>query len=254
MIVEEKGLEYLDKKDIFSKQDYFDVLKCNGYTKTQDSFLVSFQKLVNDGLVQRVGRNIYQIARDNLFSYEYAYSDLANEVSNCINKNYKYMNYVVFETVQLNEFINHQLGRNTIFIFIDNEVINFAFNTLKDKFGNKVMLSPRVIEFNQYRSENMIILRRLVSESPQNSKNLWHITLEKMLVDIMADSLIKETFAESEYKFIYENTFNKYIIDESKMFRYAKRRNIADKIKKFIESETAIILKTEVKDDKKRKF
>ena len=250
MVIEEKGLEYIDKKDIFSKQDYFDVLKCNGYKKTQDSFLVSFQKLVNDGLVQRVGRNAYQIARDNLYLYEYTYSNLANEVSKYINSNYSFMNYVIFETIQLNEFINHQLGRNTIFIFVDNEVINFVFNTLKDTFKNKVMLSPRIIEFNQYRSEDMIILRRLVSESPQNPKKLWYITLEKMLVDIMADSLIKETFSESEYKSIYENAFNKYIVDESKMFRYARRRNVADKIKNFIKNETNIMLKTEDKDDK----
>ena len=250
MIAEQKGLEYLDSKDIFSKQDYYDVLRSKGYSKTKDTFFVCFQKLINDGFVQRVGRNAYQIAKSNLNIYEHSYSDLANEISNCIHINHKFMNYVIFETIQLNEFINHQIAQNIIFVFVDNEVIDFAFKTLKDTFENKVMLLPSVKEFNQYRSTDMIVLRRLVSESPQNLKKRWHITLEKMLVDIMAEPTIKETLGKSEYKDIYENAFNKYIIDESKMFRYAKRRGIAEEIREFIKNETTVSLKVEGKYDK----
>ena len=157
------------------------------------------------------------------------------------------MNYIIFETTQLNEFINHQISRNTIFVFVDGDVIDFAFNTLKDTFNNMVMLSPSIKEFKQYRSEDMIVLRKLVSESPQNLNKTWQITLEKMLVDIMAEAILKEILAESEYKYIYETAFNKYIIDESKMFRYARRRGIAEKIRDFIEKETTVSLKVEAK-------
>lgn len=247
MITEEKGLEYLKLNDIFSKQKYFNVLSNNGYNKTQNSFFVSFQKLINNGFVQRVGRNAYQIAKSNLHYYEHSYSNLANNISNCIKNNHNYMNYIIFETTQLNEFINHQISRNTIFVFIDGDVIDFAFNTLKDTFNNMVMLSPSIKEFNQYRSEDMIVLRKLVSESPQNLNKTWQITLEKMLVDIMAEAILKEILAESEYKYIYETAFNKYIIDESKMFRYARRRGIAEKIRDFIEKETIVSLKVEAK-------
>ena len=70
-------------------------------------------------------------------------------------------------------------------------------------------------------------------------------TLEKLLVDIFSEKLIKAMFSESEYPAIYETAFNSYVVDESQMFRYAKRRKSADKIKKFIQEETDAKLRLE---------
>lgn len=39
-----------------------------------------------------------------------------------------------------------------------------------------------------------------------------------------SEKLIKAMFSESEYPAIYETAFNSYVVDESQMFRYAKRR------------------------------
>ncbi|MPN16190.1 hypothetical protein SDC9_163528 [bioreactor metagenome] len=66
------------------------------------------------------------------------------------------------------------------------------------------------------------------------------------LFDIMSEPLIKETFGKSEHEVIYEGVFERYIVDESKMFRYARRRNAATKLWKFINDDTSVHLKTEV--------
>ena len=47
------------------------------------------------------------------------------------------------------------------------------------------------------------------------------------------------------YPAIYETAFNSYVVDESQMFRYAKRRKSADKIKNFIQEETDAKLRLE---------
>lgn len=52
-------------------------------------------------------------------------------------------------------------------------------------------------------------------------------------------------FSESEYPAIYETAFNSYVVDESQMFRYAKRRKSAAKIKNFIQEETDAKLRLE---------
>ena len=66
-----------------------------------------------------------------------------------------------------------------------------------------------------------------------------------MLVVIMADKVLKTTFSEAEYPGVLEQAFQKYIIDESQMFRYAKRRHIKDDILDIIRNQTPIKLRTE---------
>ena len=52
-------------------------------------------------------------------------------------------------------------------------------------------------------------------------------------------------FSESEYPTIYETAFKNFLVDESQMFRYAKRRKVDEKIKKFIQEETNVKLRLE---------
>ena len=86
---------------------------------------------------------------------------------------------------------------------------------------------------------------KLLTEAPKGKKAVWHTCLEKMLVDMTAEKWIKTAFSEAEYPGVLEQAFQKYIIDESQMFRYAKRRHVKDDIMKIIQSQTRIKLRTE---------
>ena len=66
-----------------------------------------------------------------------------------------------------------------------------------------------------------------------------------MLVDLFADSLLKNAVSEGEYPIILDNAFHNFVLDENSMFRYAKRRNVAKKIREMIEEKTNISLRTE---------
>ena len=79
--------------------------------------------------------------------------------------------------------------------------------------------------------DNAIIIKNLNSEAPiQKWNNINVPTLEKILVDIIADD---ELFAaqQGELEFIFKSAFDKYNINESKMKRYASRRNREAEIK-----------------------
>ena len=65
-----------------------------------------------------------------------------------------------------------------------------------------------------------------------------------LLVDLMAEPLYQEIIHRGEYPSIYEGAFQNYVIDESRMFRYARRRNAADRLRTFIAEETSIQLRT----------
>lgn len=76
-----------------------------------------------------------------------------------------------------------------------------------------------------YWSKDSIVITDLISESPIRSENSHSILLEKMLVDIVSDKLIESTFSKAEIPEVAEQMRKNYQFDDSRMMRYARRRN-----------------------------
>ena len=73
----------------------------------------------------------------------------------------------------------------------------------------------------------------LISQAPLSQEKSPEITVEKMLVDIIAEKSISATFSPSEIPFIYENVMRSYQVDKRKMNRYAGRRGKSSQVKKY---------------------
>jgi len=93
-----------------------------------------------------------------------------------------------------------------------------------------------------YASNDTIIVQNLITEAPVDQQEPHHVMLEKLLVDMFANKKMQLFLETREFNAILEDAFHTYVIDESKMFRYARRRNIEDKIKKIITEDTTIKL------------
>ena len=205
-------------KEPFDRQELFRVLEEQYKGLSLASYKLKMQRLLESGENARVGRN-----------YE----------------RHPFLEYRIFELVQMNEFLNHQIAHNAVFVFVEADLGNFVFETLKEKFPGKILLNPSVKEYHLYWQDDLIIIGKLPTEAPKGKKAVWYTCLEKMLVDMTAEKVIKTTFSEAEYPGVLEQAFQKYIIDESQMFRYAKRRHVKDDILKIIQNQTGIKLRTE---------
>ena len=95
------------------------------------------------------------------------------------------------------------------------------------------------------RQDDAVIVEPLLTESPRSSQGPWQTGLEKLLVDLLTDKYLRSSISESEYPLIYETAFERYTVDERKLFRYARRRNAAQKIRQLIKDKTSIELRTE---------
>ena len=74
----------------------------------------------------------------------------------------------------------------------------------------------------------------LISQAPLSQEKPHEITIEKMLVDIIAEKSMSAIFSPSEIPFIYENVMKSYQVDIRKMNRYAGRRGKASLIKEYV--------------------
>ena len=228
----------------FTRKELLESFRMAGYMLSEASFYKKVEELVKNGQIIRVGRNVYSLPDDKRLIYEYKYSELAEEVAQEIVQQYPYVNFSIFEFVQLNDFVNHLIAHNVIFLSVEAEIMDFVFETLRDKYPGKVLINPTVEIYHQYWSDNMIVLGKLTTEAPKGQKASWHTRLEKMLVDIMAEPLLLASISRAEYPHIYEDAFDRYIVDENGLFRYASRRKVTKKIKELIRKETDIVLRT----------
>ena len=236
-------LKALMREPRFSREDLLSAMKNCGLDISGANFKAKLQKLLVNGKIARVGRNAYYVPQAGVSEYSYECSERGRNIVGCIEERHPYLKFTIFELVQFNEFVNHQLAHNTIFVYVDGDAADFVFDTLKGCYPGKVLLNPTIREYHKYWYDDMIVINRLISEAPKNRKIKWQSRIEKILVDLMADNLLQGIMSPAELPAIYEGVFQQYIVDESSLFRYAKRRSAEKKIRQFIAKKTNVTLR-----------
>ena len=235
----------LSEQKSFNLEDFAAVCQDDDRPRSEAFMRKKLQELLKAGEVVRVGRNAYCVPTSKLSCYQHEYSEYACHVANIVRENYPTVAFTIFELVQLNEFINHQLADNVLFLSVEDEIVEFVFDTMKERFPGKVLLAPTLEIYHQYWYEDMIVVDKLITEAPKSRTEPWHTRLEKMLVDLLSSQILLESISESEIPVVLEDAFSKYVVDESCLFRYAKRRGIEKRLRTLIREKTNITLRTE---------
>ncbi len=201
--------------------------------------------LRNSNLIVKVGRNQYGKADESQRKpiYTGVYSNTAWVVIECMETQFPLLEYRVWELSWLNEFFNHQVARNKIFLDAEYGGCDFVFNVLFEKFPGKVLLRPKAQDMLLYGSDDGIIIDRLISEAPKSEGKRYQVPLEKLIVDLFANK--KLGLSKGDYPSAIEMMFSKYRIDQVALFRYARRRNKEKEVLDFLRGRTSIKLLVE---------
>jgi len=138
---------------------------------------------------------------------------------------YPYVEFTIFETVLMNDILNHLIAQNTVFIQVEKESSVFVFRYLQENGYQSALYRPRKNNFDLYWSRDGIVVTYLISEAPLRVEEPHTITLEKMLVDMVADKLISTTYSKAELEDVFEQAQSMYYLDKVRLLRYARRRN-----------------------------
>jgi len=231
----------LTSMDKFTRKDFYDAYREGHGEKTQDALDYALRREVAAGNIVHVGRNQYAYAKEKRI-YKYDYSDVAGQVAVEIQKDYPSVDFQIFELTQLNAFVNHLYAHNTIFVSVENDAIDYVFDSLRDEYPGRIMLKPKADDYFRYLVDNQIVVLRLPSESPKGIDAPWKSRLEKILVDITVDKLLTRIVSVSEYDAIFSQAFDRYLIDTSAMLRYANRKGAGVKFKDRIEEYTDVAI------------
>ena len=196
------------------------------------------KSLCDSGVISRTSRGCFTVS--TLRDYQYNLSDTSKTISKLISENYPLVKFQIWELYQMNEFVNHLLAHNTVFVEVEDMLDESIFNLLFDKYPH-VLHNPTVDEYYKYSGDETIVVRKLISEAPPAFGEYKQASLEKILVDLFGRGISGNLISNSEYRAIYEDSFEKYNINQAKLFRYARRRGIEDVIKTFIREKTNLI-------------
>ena len=226
-------LDGLTTAEKFSRQDYYDAYEAKFGKQNPYALEYALRKAIAEGSIIHVGRDRYTTDKKRQ-RYVHKYSGAAEDVAARIKEEYPAVDFRIFELTQLNAFVNHLFARNTVFVSVEGDVVDSVFDALRDEYPGRVMLKPRYDEYCRYLVDDQIVVLRLPSEAPKGLKEPWHSRLEKVLVDISVDKLLSRVVSGSEYIVIFTEAFDRYLVDQKMMIRYAKRKGAGDKFKKLL--------------------
>ena len=238
---------WLDKipADTFSRQDiYSSACKSKpGFRETQLRNLMA--ELLNSGAIVRVGRNLYQKPAGNCKGiYKSTLSPEALAAAGILKEKFPYMNCCIWELSLFNEFLVHLAGQNRIFVEADKESCEYVYSALADSYPGRVLLRPSQKELTYYGNKNCVIVDRLITEAPVKDSVNGSVSVEKMIVDLFANRYLRSMISKGDYPAMLENIFSKYAVDQTRLFRYARRRNKHRELADFIKEHTNIMLLT----------
>lgn len=232
---ETKLLSAVPESQVFTRQALYNLFKEN----TKDLSYNSVGWIIDEGLKSnllfKVGSDSYSRKKETRNTYSPRYSEFSKELLSKLEERFPELEYTLFETLLLNEFVNHLYAHNILVLQVEKDLCPFTFDFLNELFPGKVLYNPSSDDLGRYQSDNCIILENRISEAPFDKENPHFITLEKLLVDTVSDKAFKELIPTSEVSNIYENAKLIYKSDLTKIRRYAKRRNAWPKVEALLE-------------------
>ena len=222
--IKDKIPTYFVDQQAISKTSLVELIQKDFPNLKESSITVYLSKLKKEGVLKNPSRGMYALNGKDRFIP--VIDTKLKRLYNKIKKDYPFIEFCVWNTLWLNQFMRHQPFRFYTIIELEKDVVQSVFYKLKDQ-GKTVFTEPDAETFELYvhNSDNAIILKQLVSEAPLvQSENIIIPSLEKLLVDMLIDTNLFGA-QQSELEFIYRSAFEKFEISKSKMKRYAHRRN-----------------------------
>ena len=228
----------LEAHRTYSHRALIEGLRKDFPTLPDSSLRWAIHGMLKDGCLRKQGYNEYVVSRgEELPEYRPVYSKLALDLIKLLGENYPHISFTVFETVLMNDFINHMVAQNTVFIQADKENSIFLFRFLQEQGYNDLMYKPSGKDFSLYWAKDCIVVSDLISEAPISAAAPHSICLEKLLVDMYTDRLISTTYSKAEFPDVLHLALSQYRVDKAKMLRYARRRNKGKELTQLLEGE-----------------
>jgi hypothetical protein len=238
-VFEHRLIEEFKDRDAFSRNELYDFFIYFEPNLKEGTFGWRIYDLKKKNIIRSIKRGWYAI------SYKPEYKpELSSEIirlSKLVTKHFQDLKYCVWETSWLNEFLQHQSSKEITIVEIEKGYEENLYFYLKDYFKHELYLNPDEKEIELYITESRkpIVIKKLITRSPiskqsLNKDKIAFPQLEKILVDLFSDEKLFYYYQGTEMTYLFENAINRYSINYTRLFSYAKRRDREEELKLFL--------------------
>ena len=113
----DQAMSKLSNEKSYHRDDLFQIFGIEKEDLTDSAFRWTLYNLLQEGHLFRADYDTYVTKRPAVLpAYKPVYSDTAGHMLSLLAERFSELSFVVFESTLLNEFLNHQIAQNTIYI------------------------------------------------------------------------------------------------------------------------------------------
>lgn len=231
---EDHILGFFREKAFFTKSDLIEYYSKRGIILSDEAFRSKLHRWRKKNIIQDVAKGKYVINDKNVFIPEA--DKLIRKINKLFVSKYDDVDYCVWSTSWLSNFMHHIPFTFFYVIETDKDVCESAFYHLKDK-GVNIYLEPDTNQIEKYvlPEDDSVLIRPIISRAPvKKVNNINFASIEKILVDIYCDQDTYYLYSGSEQDWIFENILNSYNINFSTLLTYAERRKRDKELREYL--------------------
>lgn len=159
----------------YSHQDLIRLLKSDYPQMSESSYHWAVCGMLKSGNLTKVARNVYVVQNEREKPmYRPAYSDLAAKLISQVSDKYPSVRFTVFETALMNDFLNHLVALNTVFIQAEKDVSIFVFRHLRELGYAHLLYKPKKADYALYWEKDCNGVQREHNKKLNNGLPILH--------------------------------------------------------------------------------
>lgn len=222
----------------FSRRELWDMLREHLPASVSDGSIAwRIYELKQKGIIINTARGRYTLVHKPF--YHPRISEDMHTLSEEIGKDFPYLRTCLSDTAWINDLMIHQVFHTELVLEVEKDGALSLFNRLSTS-RKDIFYAPTAEVRERYMQgvDKPLVVLPLVSQSPLTKEEGVVIPpLEKLLVDILAEDLVYGSQHE-EAPHIFKEAQERYTLNESKLLRYAQRRNRLAQVQAFITSNS----------------
>lgn len=239
MIRQADIIAYARTRPEFTRREMLCSFKDNNLAFSTATIASSLVALTESGVLRKVRRGVFAFADTRQQPFVPFFDGEMQNLESKIRNRFPFIRFCTWSSSDLKRFSHYVVNMDVIYVDVERIAMESVFSFLLNAdLDRQVYLNPSSDDYSYYiYGKPTIVVRPLISEAPliAYADGSSRIAVEKLMVDVAVDEDFI-SFQDYESLRFYRNVIDTCIVNETRLLRYASRRNCRDKIKNILDT------------------
>jgi hypothetical protein len=234
-------VDFFKEGETFSRKELLDYFIESEGDMKESTFAWRIHDLKRTAVLIEIRRGLYSF--NTKPRYQPVPDKKIEKIVRVFRRSFRNVQYCVWDVNWINEFTLHQFSNNTCLFETEKDLQESVWHTFSDNGFKNLLWSLNGSHLTISGSVEPIVIIPLITRAPvqeiitAEGRSVILPTLEKILVDIYEDINIFHFIQGAELERIFANALDRYAVNYSTLFAYARRRGKAPSLHAFLSKQ-----------------